>query len=250
MDESLYRGFDERAQSFFNALEGIIDITSPERPTLRKHLTDEVHRVLHLGKKDENELRKGFNIAFYAYRGIQRRSGEAYVFHVVRGVLIMTWALERHGVRDLGLLLTLFLHDAYEETDKQWYQQLLIRSLVNIRSGIRVGTGVHHLTRKEGESDEEYFLRLLACGDWRVILAKFVDRIDNLRTMGKESARRRNRKIEETEKWFHKLQGVLVDLLQKEFEAGRLEEEWLKVARFLIGYLWYTVAELKRLHPT
>jgi GTP diphosphokinase / guanosine-3',5'-bis(diphosphate) 3'-diphosphatase len=250
MDESLYRGFDERTQSFFKELEAVVDKKTPQRAILRKYLTDEVRRELHLGKKDVNEIRKAFNTAFYAYHGILRRSGEAYIFHAVRCVLIATWILAMCGIYDRRLLLILFLHDTYEETGASWYSQLFVRMLVHLGSGFDVGTYVGHLSKKEGESDENYFKRLLVCGLWLVIMSKFVDRIDNVRTLDGTNPQRDGRKIAETEQWFPQLEEVLEKLITKDVEAGRLEEGWLKAATFLSGYLQYKTAEMKRLIPT
>lgn len=222
MDESLYRGFDERAQIFFTSLMTGIDPTSPPRALLKKRFIDEVKRVLTLSRDDTDRLRESFNLAFWAYRKTApRSSGEAYVFHVVRGALVIAWVLSKHQLTDLALIHSFLLHDSYEETEDTWYSQLLVRSAVRFGPGSDIATDVYFLTKEDNESDESYFLRLLSCRRWRVLMVKFVDRIDNLWTIDAVSPDRRTRKIRETEVWFPQLAHELTSLITQEFEAGK-----------------------------
>jgi (p)ppGpp synthase/HD superfamily hydrolase len=246
MDESLYRGFDERARVFFEDLQTNVGRISPNRAVLKKRFTDEGRSVLHLGKRDVNELKKSFNVAFWAYRKVMRRDGEAYVFHPLRGALVMTWAQSMFGISDVTLIHIALLHDSYEETDTAWVSQAAIRSIVYLGQGSVVAQCVLHLTRTESESGEGYLFRLSTSKDWRALLAKVVDRIDNIWTLDAKDPERSWHKIRETETWFPRLEQVLKEILTEEQNAQRLNGKWFELVTFLFGYLRYAVAEKKR----
>ena len=112
--------------------------------------------------------------------------------------------------------------------------------------GHKVAIDVSHLTQTKDESDEEYTIRFLTFGGWRVLLAKIVERTDNIWTLDKDDIERSRRKIHDTVTWFVKIQKRLEELIQGEVEAGRLSQDWITVVSFLIGYLWYAVREKKR----
>lgn len=247
MDESLYRGFDERAHAFFAQLRASTNRESPDRMVLKSQFIRETRRALPtLSSSNLNELRHSFNIAFFAYRKVKRRDGEAYIFHVLRGTLVLVWAFSRFSVFDLSCCHVLFQHDSYEETEDNWYSQVIIRSIVHLVLGRRVAVDVTHLTQEEAEADEAYAIRLLEEAGWRALLVKIVERTDNIWTLDEDDSERSKRKLHDTVTWFGKIAERLNELMTEEFEAGRLGEEWLKIASFLTGYLWYAVAEKKR----
>jgi (p)ppGpp synthase/HD superfamily hydrolase len=242
MDESLYRGFDERAHAFFAQLKASTDRKSPNRMTLKRLFIAEVRRALpFLTESDFSALRRSFNIAFFAYYDVERRDGEAYIFHVVRSTLVLIWAFGRFKVFDLACCHVVFQHDSYEEANDTWFSQTLIRSIVRFRLGKEVATDVAHLTQEENESDTEYMVRLLTLAGWRSHLGKGVERTDNIWTLDKDDAERSKRKLRETREWFVRIEERLMEHIAAECEAGRLEQVWLEVARFLMGYLWYAV---------
>jgi GTP pyrophosphokinase len=214
--------------------------------TLKKRFVEEVRKSLHLGATHTSDLRKSFNVAFWAYRNVKRRSGEAYVFHPMRGALVMAWIMSEYKIFDVSLLHDALLHDSYEETEDTWYSQLLIRTAIHLGPGSDVATDVLYLTKDEDESTESYYFRLLTCGQWRVLMVKFVDRIDNLWTISVDPSEKRARKIRETEIWFPRLGIELTRLVEREFEAGRLEDAWLEAVSFIKGYLWYAVGEKRK----
>lgn len=246
MDESLYDGFDKRAHDFFAQLEASTSRESPQRMVLKRQFIAEVRRVLHLESSNVNKLRQSFNIAFLAYRSVKRRDGEAYIFHVLRGTLVLIWAFSQFRVFDLQLCYVMFQHDSYEETEDTWYSQALIRSLVRLGHGHSAATDVGHLTQSEEESDAEYMLRLLSLGGWRPLLVKIVDRTDNIWTLDKDDIERSKRKLHDTQLEFVKVEKRVTELVKVEVEAKRLEKDWLEVTSFLVGYLWYAVEVKKR----
>ncbi len=247
MDESLYHGFDDRAHAFFKQLKASTNYAAPKRMALKRQFIAEVRRTLPLISSSElNKLRQSFNIAFFAYHNVKRRDGEAYIFHVLRSTLVLIWAFGRFDVFDIRCCHVLFQHDSYEETDNTWYSQALIRSIVRLGLGSDVAIDVTHLTQEEGESDESYAIGLLTYAGWQALFAKIVERADNIWTLDKDDPERSKRKLCDTEEWFVKIENRLIELMTEEFKAGRLEESWLPVATFLIGYLWYAVAKKKR----
>lgn len=245
MDESLYRGFDNRARTFFAQLGTDIDVSKPNRAILKKRFVDEVRRVLHPAPRDISGLRQCFNVAYWAYRKVRRRSGEAFVFHPLRSSLLVAWMESLYGVSDIELLYTTLLHDSYEEFGNAWFAQATIRSAVYFGPGTEVATDVHHLSKKEDETSESYFFRLLTCGKWRVLLVKLVDRIDNIWTLDKKDPARSARKIRETEAWFPRIIHETKGLVVAEFESNGRSQNWLELISFVEGYLWYAVGEKK-----
>jgi (p)ppGpp synthase/HD superfamily hydrolase len=245
MDESLYRGFDGRAHAFFSIFPSLGSASAPRRSILKGIFISEVRALLHPSLREVNNLRKSFHTAFSAYQKKVRRSGEAFVFHPMRGSLVLAWAMKMFSVCDVTLLYRVLHHDSIEEADS-WYEKLYIRSVIRITHDKEITTDVEHLTKHPGESDETYFFRILTCGRWQVILVKFVDRIDNiwtLTTKNEADVEKSRRKIRETEVWFPRLGEELTALLTGEFVNGKLSQDWLRLAEFLRGYLAFAVKE-------
>ena len=243
--DNLYDRFDERARHFFAQLETGIDRTNPNKKELKRRFIAEVRRVLNLTSLDINELRQSFRIAHFAYRKILRRNGEAYIFHVIRSTLVLVWVCGEHRVFDIGCCHVLLQHDSYEETEDTWYAQTLIRSIVHLRLGNEVAQDVLHLTQTNGETDEEYLIGILTKAGWRALIAKIVERTDNVWTLDKNDPARSKRKLQDTARDFPKVFDRLIHLVQIEVGAGRLGKSWINVVQLLSGYLWYAVASKK-----
>lgn len=246
MDESLYHGFDERAHKFFKQLEQRVGRKDPHQHILRKQFLREIKRNLPLSPRDEIRLAKVFDFSFVSHRDTKPRdSGEAYIFHLVRASLVMTWVQSHCGVYDLEVIVNVLLHDCFEEDWETVMSRFLIRSRVAVRFGLNTASDVYALTKhkERGETNEAYCVRLAACLVWRVLAGKLVDRIDNMWTIGGVSPERRTKKILETEQWFLFICKRLIDLVDTEVDTGKLTPPlaWKAFAKFLVGYLWYAV---------
>ncbi len=252
MDESLYRGFDERAHVFFTALMQRIDPVQPNREMLRNIFVGEASRCLPIARRDATRLEKAFNFTYRAHLHTPHRdSGEAYIFHLVRSSLVIVWAQQQCHVYDLETLVDDLLHDCVEEAGQQFYSKLLTRSRVRLDFGWKTARDVYTLTKhkEHGETNEAYDSRLATCEEWRPLAVKIGgDRTDNMWTIGGVSQERRTRKIQETVQRFPPIIERLTFLVEQEIARKRLwpPENWRTYVRFLTGYLWYAVAEKKR----
>jgi (p)ppGpp synthase/HD superfamily hydrolase len=248
MDVSLYRGFDNRAHKFFKQLQSEVDQKDPDKDVLRRLVLRETKRCLPLNARDEIRLGKVFNFSFDEHKSTELRdSGEAYIFHLVRAMLIMVWAQQLFKVYDLEVIVDIILHDCFEEDWATVMSRFLIQSRVAVKFGLETASDVYSLTKhkERGETNEAYCLRVATSTAWRVVAGKIIDRTDNMWTIGAVSPERRRRKILETEQWFQFICKRLFELIDTETERGKLSpsEAWRGFAKFIVGYLWFAVDE-------
>lgn len=140
-------------------------------------------------------IKKAFELANDAHRGMRRKSGELYIFHPI--------AVARVAAEEIGLGATsvtaALLHDVVEDTDI---------SLEDIESQFnpKVASIVNGLTKLESIFDQsaslqaENFRKLLMSmiEDVRVILLKLSDRLHNMRTLESMPEHKRYRIAAET----------------------------------------------------
>lgn len=156
-----------------------INILEEEEAIARGRLNDLIEECPQL-QKGEAIIRKAFELANEAHRGMRRKSGELYIFHPI--------AVSRIVASEIGLGVTsvaaALLHDVVEDTDI---------NLTDLESlfGPKVASIVDGLTKLEGVLDQnaslqaENFRKLLVSmiEDVRVILIKLADRLHNMRTL-------------------------------------------------------------------
>ena len=128
----------------------------------------------------KRKIRKAFNFALDAHKGMRRRSGEPYILHPLEVALITT--------KDIGLkttsIVSALLHDVVEDTD------YTIKD-IEVMFGKKVSRIVDGLTKISGlfsQSESlqaENFRKILLtlADDVRVILIKLSDRLHNMRTL-------------------------------------------------------------------
>ncbi len=143
----------------------------------------------------EQTIRKAFELANDAHRGMYRKSGELYIFHPV--------AVARIAAMEIGLgstsVVAALMHDVVEDTD-------LTLSDLEALFGKKVVSIVDGLTKLEGVFDQnaslqvENFRKLLMSmiEDVRVILIKLSDRLHNMRTLESMPEHKRYRIAAET----------------------------------------------------
>jgi GTP pyrophosphokinase len=133
-------------------------------------------------KSDAKMIRKAFNVANEAHKGMRRRSGEPYIFHPLHVALI---CVEQMGLGTKSIVSAL-LHDVVEDTD---YTIDDIRTLfgdkvVMIVSGLTKIKGMLSKSNVESEQAENFKRLILTLSeDVRVILVKMADRLHNMRTL-------------------------------------------------------------------
>ena len=129
-------------------------------------------------------IRKAFNFAKQAHKGVRRLSGEPYIMHPIAVAQI---ACEEIGLGSTSICAAL-LHDVVEDTD------YTTEDICNI-FGEKVAQIVDGLTKISGgifgdkaSAQAESFKKLLLTmsDDIRVILIKISDRLHNMRTLGSQ----------------------------------------------------------------
>lgn len=174
------------------------DTTVQEQEDIaRKQVLDLIAQCprCHQTEEDMQMIRKAFELANDAHRGMKRKSGELYIFHPV--------AVARVAAVEIGLgaksVTAALLHDVVEDTD------ITLGDLESL-FGAKVASIVDGLTKLEGVFDQsaslqaENFRKLLVSmiEDVRVILIKLADRLHNMRTLSSMPEHKRYRISAET----------------------------------------------------
>ncbi len=126
------------------------------------------------------KIRKAFNFAMEAHKGIRRRSGEPYIFHPMEVALICT--------RDIGLkttsIISALLHDVVEDTSYtiQDIEVMFGPKVAKIVDGLTKISGIF-LQSESLQAENFRKILLTLADDVRVILIKLADRLHNMRTL-------------------------------------------------------------------
>ena len=131
-------------------------------------------------QEDKKIIRKAFELAMEAHKGVRRKSGDLYIMHPLAVARI---ASEEIGLGTKGIAAAL-LHDVVEDTS------YTIEDIQTI-FGEKIASIVNGLTKLEGVFDQsqsiqaDNFKKLLLTmvEDIRVILIKLADRLHNMRTL-------------------------------------------------------------------
>jgi len=161
--------------------------------------------------EDELEhIHAAYVFAKYGHREQTRKGGERYFEHpkAVANILIR----ELHIRDDWQLVVTALLHDLLEDS---W---LLSEDRVRKNFGRRVAWWVKLLTK---ETENDYYDRLREA-PWQPILVKFCDRLHNLRTLDACEAAKRQRKLDETRRYFPALATALLSRIPRKHRSSAL----------------------------
>ena len=142
-------------------------------------------------REDKKLIRKAFNLAVEAHKGIRRKSGEPYIFHPI--------AVAQIVAKDIGLGATsiacALLHDVVEDTDYtlEDMEQMFNPKIRQIIDGL---TKITDLSEQDISIQAENFRKMLLTlsDDVRVILIKLADRLHNMQTLD-SMARHKQQKI-------------------------------------------------------
>lgn len=147
-----------------------------------QHLLDTYLASPH--RKKTEIIKKAFNFARQAHKGVRRLSGEPYILHPITVAQI---ASEEMGLGSTSICAAL-LHDVVEDTD------FTVEDIQNI-FGEKIAQIVDGLTKISGgifgdqaSAQAENFKKLLLTmnDDIRVILIKICDRLHNMRTLASQ----------------------------------------------------------------
>ncbi len=136
--------------------------------------------LCHKTEEDAQMIRKAFELANEAHRGMRRRSGELYIFHPVAVAKIVA---EEIGLGPISTAAAL-LHDVVEDTEMtlQELEQIFNPTVAQIVDGL---TKLDSVIDQQESLQVENFRKLLISmvEDVRIILIKLADRLHNMRTL-------------------------------------------------------------------
>lgn len=154
----------------------------------KKELLKRYRNLLKVGKpyielKDRTLIRKAFNLAAEAHKGMRRQSGEPYIFHPVEVATIVAGEI---GLGTTSIICAL-LHDVVEDTDYtlEDIKGLFGDKVAMIIDGLTKISGIVDNTDVTPSLQAENFRKILLTmsEDIRVILIKLADRLHNMRTL-------------------------------------------------------------------
>lgn len=133
-----------------------------------------------MDKDDRLLIRKAFDLALDAHKGMRRKSGEPYIYHPL--------AVAQIVVTEVGLgptsVVCALLHDVVEDTEITLddIRQMFGEKVASIIDGLTKISGVFDQTSSlQAENFRKMLLTL--SDDVRVILIKLSDRLHNMRTL-------------------------------------------------------------------
>lgn len=149
----------------------------------------------HKSEDDAQMIRKAFELANDAHRGMRRRSGELYIFHPVSVARIVA---EEIGL-DATSTAAALLHDVVEDTELTIpdMEQMFNPTIAHIVGGL---TKLDVVIDQHESLQAENFRKLLVSmiEDVRIILIKLADRLHNMRTLDSMPDHKRYRISAET----------------------------------------------------
>jgi (p)ppGpp synthase/HD superfamily hydrolase len=184
-------------------------------------------RPILLGKFTQGEIariRRAFVVSKRKHAHQFRDDGTPYFLHLIRCACIAI----QGGVRDVEIIILLILHDTVEDT-KHHKTPFTVKDVTRA-FGTHMGSRISWLTKHDHSPRGilTYWKVLHECKDHRTILAKVVDRIDNIETLQHiQSADRRERKLRETRLHFRRfIQWLRSDARIRNFqnEDARIQE--------------------------
>lgn len=157
-------------------------------------------------------------LASLVHRGQKRNDGSDYISHCDESLLI---CLRELGIVDAEIFILIELHDTQEPENPIFgYDEIGMFFGQAIRKGIKI------LTKERGK---DYFGGIRKA-DWRIQLAKLVEKLHNLRTMQGSNRERISHWLNETRQFYYPLAIKLIDKVPKRFRqsAKKLAEEIAK----------------------
>ncbi len=161
---------------------------------------------------DLDMVRRAYDFAAKAHEGQTRRSGDPYVTHPLSVAQIIT-----ELKLDVPSVCAGLLHDAVEDTTAtvEELTELFGKEVAFLVDGVTKLGKLSYATREERQAENFRKMLLAMARDIRVILLKFCDRLDNMRTLSHLPQQKQERIAQETLQIFAPL-------------AHRLGVQWMK----------------------
>lgn len=143
---------------------------------------EDLMQSLRPGTTEENKkmIRRAFDLANEAHRGVRRKSGEPYILHPI--------AVAKIAASEIGLgtksVVAALLHDVVEDTDYtvEDIANLFGAKIASLVDGLtKISEVMEANTTQQAETFRKVLLTL--ADDVRVILIKISDRLHNMRTL-------------------------------------------------------------------
>lgn len=133
-------------------------------------------------RKKVEIIKKAYNFAKLAHKGVRRRSGEPYILHPIAVAKI---ALQEIGLGSTSICSAL-LHDVVEDTDYtvEDIEMLFGKKVARIVEGLTKISGGIFGDKASAQAENFRKLLLAMSEDIRVVLIKMADRLHNMRTLG------------------------------------------------------------------
>lgn len=135
-----------------------------------------------IDQEDKVLIRRAYNLAVNAHKGVRRKSGEPYVYHPIEVAHI---AAAEIGLGGTSVICAL-LHDVVEDTDYTIsdIKQMFNEKIARIVNGLTKLSDIFDKNKSISIQAENYKKMLLTLSDdVRVILIKLADRLHNMRTL-------------------------------------------------------------------
>lgn len=134
---------------------------------------------------DKRLIRKAFDVANEAHKGIRRKSGEPYIYHPIAVAHIVA---EEIGLGTVAIVCAL-LHDTVEDTDisLEDVESMFGRKVATIIEGLTKLSEVVYDQSVSLQAENYRKILLTMSDDIRVILVKIADRLHNMRTLSSMS---------------------------------------------------------------
>lgn len=154
------------------------------------------------------QINQAFLYANTAHYGQLRDDGSPYIYHPVRMVYIL---LDEFNIYDAELIITLLLHDVKENS-----KFMFINATVALWFGLKNEHNMNKLSKTD-KNKEIYISGIAESGDWRIILAKLIDRLDNMQTLEKSKKPFQDKQAKETRSIFLPLCSVLAKFIPENY---------------------------------
>lgn len=170
-------------------------------------------RLVFLSFEDKLDVELAYALAKYWFRAKYRKEIDEngnkvrYFEHLRRVVLIL---IDELHIADPKLIIAALCHDALEDTRDE--------DLAAVQIEKRFGKDIIWMVKLLSKVPKEGYLeRLNAFADWRVLLLKACDRLDNLRSLKAGSIEFQHKQIEETRNKYYPVFDRLISICPAEY---------------------------------
>ncbi len=218
-------------------------------PVMMWQTLDRELRFLRPTQAEREKVHTAFSMAFEHHKDAPLRDEKrAYIFHGWRATIRQIWLQYRLGLKDIRILIAILLHDTREDAKKVGRKPEDVDAEILEKFGEESVSDVQYLGKMtEDETDDEFIIRLLSAGDWRVITARISEQTDNFETIRFRPPAKQKAKIRDTErKWQHLLFTILKTVIEREIANGTLTPPYASLPDVLERILRRAIKKEKR----